>query len=96
LKGGIELMNSVYWLIVLAVLIFIEILTLDRTTIWFAGGAVVAFIVSLFNDNLLLEVVLFMVVSVALFYFIRPLVLKYFGSNRANTNQEVEISKEKK
>lgn len=87
-------MNSLYWLIVLAILIFIEIITLGLTTIWFAGGALVAFIVSLFYDNLLVEVILFLVVSLALLYFTRPLVLKYFNPKRTRTNYEGVIGKE--
>lgn len=87
-------MNSIYWLIVLAVLIFIEIITLGLTTIWFAGGALVAFIVSLFYDNLLLELILFLIVSMALLYFTRPVVLKYFNPKRTKTNYEGVIGKE--
>lgn len=86
--------NSIYWLIVLAVLIFIEILTLGLTTIWFAGGALVAFTVSLFFDNLLLEIILFIVVSLALLYFTRPFVIKYFNPKRTKTNYEGVIGKD--
>lgn len=86
--------NSIYWLIVLAVLIFIEIITLGLTTIWFAGGALVAFIFSLFFDNLLVEMILFLVVSLLLLYFTRPLVIKYFNPKRTRTNYEGVIGKE--
>lgn len=86
--------NSIAWLIILAVLIFIEILTLGLTTIWFAGGALVAFIVSLFADNLLMEIVLFLVVSLILLYFTRPVVIKYFNPRRVRTNYEEVIGKD--
>lgn len=88
------MMNSVYWLIILAVLIFIEILTLGLTTIWFAGGALAAFIASLFFDNLLVEVILFLVVSLTLLYFTRPLVLKHFNPKGPQTNYEGVIGKD--
>ncbi len=71
-------MNPIYWIIVLAILIFIEILTLKVTTIWFAGGALTAFIVSLYLDNLLLEIILFLAVSISLLYFTRPMVIEHF------------------
>jgi membrane protein implicated in regulation of membrane protease activity len=87
-------MNSIYWLIVLAVLIFIEIITLGLTTIWFAGGALVAFIVSLFYDNLLVEIILFLIVSLLLLYFTRPVILKFFNPKRTKTNYEGVIGKE--
>ncbi len=80
--------NSMLWLLILAILIFIEIITLGLTTIWFAGGALVAFIISLFYDNLLVELILFLVVSVILLYFTRPLVLKYFNPKKGKVNQE--------
>lgn len=86
-------MNSIYWLIILAILIFIEIITLGLTTIWFAGGALVAFIVSLFNDNLTLEIVLFLVISLILLFFTRPFVMKYFNPKRIKTNYEGVIGK---
>lgn len=87
-------MNSVYWLIVLAILIFIEIITLGLTTIWFAGGALIAFILSLFYDNLIVEIIVFIVVSILLLYFTRPIVLKYFNPKRVKTNYEGVIGKE--
>lgn len=86
--------NSIAWFILLAVLILIEIITLGLTTIWFAGGALVAFIVSLFYDNLPLEIVLFLVVSLVLLYFTRPIVKKYFNSTRVKTNYAAVIGRE--
>ncbi|MGF7146100.1 membrane protein implicated in regulation of membrane protease activity [Anaerotaenia torta] len=86
--------NSILWLIILALLIIVEIVTLGLTTIWFAGGALVAFIVSLFYDNLMVELILFIAVSMVLLYFTRPLVLKYFNPKRIKTNYEGLIGKE--
>ncbi|HKM00017.1 MAG TPA: NfeD family protein [Mobilitalea sp.] len=86
--------NSMAWLILLALLLVIEIITLGLTTTWFAGGALVAFIVSLFYDNLFLEIVLFFVISLLLLYFTRPLVIKYFNPKRIKTNYEGVIGKE--
>jgi len=87
-------MNSVFWLIILAVLIFMEIMTLGLTTIWFAGGALSAFIVSLFFNNLLVEVILFLVISLVLLYFTKPLVIKYFNPKETNANYEGVIGKD--
>lgn len=86
--------NSIAWLILLAFLIFVEMITLGLTTIWFAGGALVAFIVSLFYDNLFVEIILFLVISLVLLFFTRPFVKKYFNSTRTKTNFETVIGKE--
>ena len=80
--------NSILWLLILAILILIEIITLGLTTIWFAGGALVAFILSLFFDNLLVELITFFVISMILLYFTRPLVMKYFNPRKGKLNQE--------
>ncbi|HWT73895.1 MAG TPA: NfeD family protein [Mobilitalea sp.] len=85
--------NSIYWLILIAVLIFVEILTLRFTTIWFAIGALVAFVVSLLFDNLFFEIFLFFAVSVAFLSFIRPLVMIYHKSKKLQVNYEEIIGK---
>ena len=58
--------NPIIWLILLIVLLVIEVLTLGLSTIWFAGGALVAFLAALLGANILVQVILFLVVSVAL------------------------------
>lgn len=87
-------MNSIFWIILLAGLIFIEIITIDITTIWFAGGALIAFIVSLFLDSLILEIILFFAISFTLLYFTRPIVKKYIDMQSAKTNYDIFIGKE--
>ena len=69
-------MTPFYWLIALAVLLVIEIITLGLTTIWFAGGALVAFVLALFNVPLLVQITVFLVVSILLLLFTRPVVEK--------------------
>ena len=73
-------MTPFYWLIALAVLLVIEIITLGLTTIWFAGGALVAFVLALFNVPLLV--------------FTRPVVEKRLNESRAKTNVNSMIGKE--
>ena len=37
-------MELIFWLILFVVLLIIEIFTMGLTTIWFAGGAIIAFV----------------------------------------------------
>ena len=76
--------NSIYWLLILAVLVFIEIITLGLSAIWFAVGALIAFIISLIYDDFLLEIVMFIITALALLYFIRPVVLNCFHSKNVS------------
>ena len=86
-------MESVYWLILLAVLLVIEIFTLGLTTIWFAGGALAATIISLLGLGLPIQIVVFFVVSIALLVFTRPLAVRYINDHRSKTNYEGLIGK---
>ncbi len=81
-------MESFYWLIAVAVLLIIEITTLGLTTIWFAGGALIAFLASLLGASYLVQFILFVVISVLLLCFTRPIALRYFNNHRAKTNYE--------
>ena len=81
-------MQPIYWLIVVAVLLVLEILTLGLTTIWFAGGSLMAAVVSAIGAPLWLQLILFFGVSLLLLYLTRPIAVKYFNKDRVKTNAE--------
>ena len=85
---------TLIWLIVFAVLIIVELATMGLTTIWFAGGAVIACIVAAFNLPIWLQVLAFLIVSFLLLYFTRPIAVKYFNKSRTRTNIESMIGKQ--
>lgn len=86
-------MEGIFWLIVIIVMAVIEIITLGLTTIWFAGGALVAFLASLLGANLLIQTILFIVVSVILLAVTRPIAVEFFNKDRTKTNVESLIGK---
>lgn len=81
-------MESMFWLIVFVVLIGFEILTMGLTTIWFAGGALVAFGLSLLEVDLWIQIAVFFVVSVILLVFTRPYAQRFINRNTVKTNVE--------
>ncbi len=89
-----NLSMTVFWLVVLVVLVIIELLTMGLTTVWFAGGALVATIASLFHAPLFLQIILFLLVSVILLFFTRPLAVKYFNKDRVRTNAESLVGRQ--
>ena len=89
-----DLNMTVFWLVVLVVLVIIELLTMGLTTVWFAGGALIATIVSLFHAPLALQVILFLLVSAILLFFTRPLAVKYFNKDRVRTNAESLVGRQ--
>lgn len=76
------------WLLLAAVFIIIEIITLGLTTIWFAGGAFIAAIAAIAGANLPIQIVLFVIVSVALLALTRPLAVKHLDNKIQKTNVE--------
>lgn len=85
---------TILWLILFVVCVVIEIISMGLTTIWFAGGALVSVIASLFQAPLWLQVLLFLLVSLILLFFTRPIAVKYFNKDRVKTNVEGMIGKQ--
>lgn len=82
------------WLVVLIVSIGVEVATLGLTSIWFAGGAVVAVIVAAVHGPVWLQILLFFAVSLLLLFFTRPIAVRYFNRDRVRTNVESMIGRQ--
>lgn len=89
-----DLNMTVFWLVVLVALVVIELLTMGLTTVWFAGGALVATVAALFHAPMALQVILFLLVSALLLFFTRPLAVKYFNKDRVRTNAESLVGRQ--
>ena len=84
----------IFWLVLLIVLLGIEMATLGLTTIWFAGGALIAVVAALLHAPLTVQIVLFFLVSLVLVFFTRPVAVKYFNKDRVRTNVESVLGKQ--
>ena len=87
-------MNPIIWLVILIVLLVIEVITLVLSTIWFAGGALAAFIAALLGANVAVQVVLFLAVSIILLIFTRPVVMRMLNKHKTATNAESLIGEQ--
>lgn len=85
---------TLVWLIIFVVLVAVEIATMGLTTIWFAGGALVATLVAAVGGPWWLQVIFFVAVSAALLFFTRPIAVKYFNKERVRTNVESLIGRQ--
>lgn len=86
-------MEGMVWLILMIVFLVIEIITVGLTSIWMAGGSLAAFVVYKLGGELLVQMIVFLVVSVILMICTRPFAKKYINSNRTKTNYEEVIGK---
>ncbi len=70
-------MSPFVWLGVAAVAAVAEVLSFGLITVWFVAGALAAFAANLLGADALVQVVAFLVVSVACLALFRPIALKY-------------------
>ena len=87
-------MNAMYWLILIIVLVVLEIITLGLTTIWFAGGALAGFILSMLDVSPVIQWAALCAVSLILLFCTRPWAMRYFNSQKkVKTNVDSLIGK---
>ena len=81
-------MELIFWLIVFVILLVVEIATMALTTVWFAGGALAAFLAAYIGFGVVVQVLVFLIVSILLLVLTRPLAVKFFNQERQKTNAE--------
>lgn len=91
---GITLSAAVIWLIIAVIFGIIEAVTIGIATVWFAIGAVAAAICAMLGAPVIVQVIVFLVVSIVLLYFTRPLVKNKLKVGTEKTNVNVLIGKE--
>ena len=77
---------AIMWLVLLILFLLAEGATAAITTIWFAGGALVAMLAAIFELQLWVQIALFVAVSVGCLMALRPLLKKYISPRKTATN----------
>ncbi len=89
-----ELFYSIMWAVITVLLIGIEFASVALVSIWFAVGAIGGFIASLVTDNLWLQLLVFVIVSVIMLLATRPFVNKIMRNRKVErTNVDQIIGK---
>ena len=87
-------MNTVMvWLVVLILCLIIEASTMGLTTIWFAGGSLIALFLALAGIEMKIQIIVFLVISFVLLFSTRPLAVRYFNREREKTNLDSLIGR---
>lgn len=82
------------WLIAFIVFLVAEIATVTLISIWFAIGALAAFVLSFFCDVLWVQILLFLLVSLVFIIFTRPFADRFLNQNREKTNADALIGRQ--
>ncbi len=85
---------TLVWLIAIALLLLIEFATSALTTIWFAGGALIALLCALAGGPVWLQILLFLAGSAVLLLLTRPIAVKMLNKGTVRTNADSLIGRE--
>ena len=81
-------METIFWLVLFVFLLIIEIFTMGLTTVWFAGGSLLAFVLAYAGFGLPVQIIVFLLASIILLVLTRPIAVKFFNKERQLTNAE--------
>ena len=81
----------VFWLVLAIVFAAVELATVGLVSIWFAAGAFAALLVAVLHGNLILQVIVFLAVSIVLLVSTRSWAKKYLNSKIQKTNVDSVI-----
>lgn len=76
----------IYWLIIILILSFIEIITVNLVTIWFVISAGVALLLSLVVDSFYIQFLVFGIVGLVIMVLTRPILRKFLKKDNEKTN----------
>lgn len=83
----------IVWVAIIVLAAIVEAMTMDLSSIWFSVGAIFALIVTLFNGDIIIQVIVFIVASVALLLTVRPAFKEYMKKNEIKTNADSLVGK---
>lgn len=81
------------WFAVIAVAVIVEVISAQLLSIWFALGGLAALITGFFTDSIIIQIIVFCVVSVVSLAVIFPLARKSLKTEHVKTNADRYIGK---
>ena len=84
---------AIIWFVAFLLLLIIEIATINLVTIWFAFGAIAAMITTMFTDSLIIQVAVFLVVSIISLVLTKPVMKAFKMTEIEPTNSDRVIGK---
>ena len=84
----------VFWLVVLALCAIVELITMGLTSVWFAGGALIALLCAAAGGPVWLQLLLFITGSAILLLLTRPIAVKMLHKGTVRTNADSLIGQE--
>ena len=74
------------WFALIFVFLIIEAITVNLVTIWFAFGSICAYITSYFTENIIIQLIVFVLSSTISLILTKPFLKKYMKKKHEKTN----------
>lgn len=84
----------VVWLVLLILFVIVELVTIQLVAVWFCFGSLGALIAALLNLTFNWQLVIFLIISLLLIIFTRPIVKKFLMPKIIRTNYDSIIGME--
>lgn len=81
------------WCTISGFCFILEIMTVGFLVFWFAIGALITALVSLFTDNVIIQTAVFVLSSTGLLFLTKPFVKKFSRDDKVQTNAYSVIGK---
>lgn len=78
----------IFWAAAIILFGIAEAVTAQLVSIWFLIGAIAALIAAFFGANLIIQIIVFIAVSILALVITRPLVKKYINPKKEHTNAD--------
>ena len=72
---------QLFWLIIIILLSIIEAFTINLVSIWFIVSGIITLVISLFTNNIIIQIAVFILLGVILLLSTKNIVQKYLTSN---------------
>lgn len=82
-----------FWLGLFVFALVIEIFTADMISIWFSLAAVPSFVLALVGAHVIIQAIVFVLVTAVLLLLTRPAMKKYMKTNEIKTNVDAIVGK---
>lgn len=79
---------QLFWLIIIILLSIIEAFTINLVSIWFIVSGIITLVISLFTNNIIIQIAVFILLGVILLLSTKNIVQKYLTSKTERTNYD--------
>ena len=79
---------QLFWLIIIILLSIIEAFTINLVSIWFIVSGIITLVISLFTNNIIIQIAVFILLGVILLLSTKNILQKYLTSKTERTNYD--------